>query len=76
MRRRHPKLGDIRIVRRFLIFPKRLNYETRWMEWAHIKQIREVVAFKRSGMDDISCWVTDSFVDKEDLDRERKCRHL
>lgn len=33
-----PRVGDTRIVKRFLLFPKTLNEETRWLEWAEIMQ--------------------------------------
>lgn len=39
-----PDTGDVRVVKRFLIFPKTLlnpvseKRETRWLEFAHIKQ--------------------------------------
>jgi hypothetical protein len=31
--------GDIRVVTRFLFFPKTLGGETRWLEWAKITQV-------------------------------------
>jgi hypothetical protein len=30
--------GELRIIRKFLWFPKTLDYETRWLEFANIKQ--------------------------------------
>ena len=33
-----PKHNDKRIVKRFLLFPKRLDLEYRWLEWAYIEQ--------------------------------------
>lgn len=38
MRRKKPKHGDIRVVRRFAILPICANYEWRWLEWVEIKQ--------------------------------------
>ena len=38
MRWKKNKVGDFRIVRRFLLFPRTINYETRWLEFATIKQ--------------------------------------
>lgn len=34
MRKNHPKVGDKRIQTNFLLFPKRVGYETRWLEVA------------------------------------------
>ncbi len=33
------KEGDTRIVRRFLLLPRKLKGEWRWMKWAHIWQV-------------------------------------
>lgn len=33
-----PKVGDKRVVEMFLIFPKTINYEMRWLETAKILQ--------------------------------------
>lgn len=33
-----PKIGDTRVVRKFLLFPKSLSGETRWLEKANIIQ--------------------------------------
>lgn len=30
--------GDVRIVRKFLLFPKRIGREVRWLEFANIEQ--------------------------------------
>lgn len=30
-----PKAGDVRLKRRFLWFPKRIGFETRWLEVAY-----------------------------------------
>ena len=35
---RRPVSGDIRTVTMFLLFPKTINGETRWLEHADIKQ--------------------------------------
>ena len=34
MRKKHPEVNDVRTVKRFLLFPKRIDYETRWLEVA------------------------------------------
>lgn len=39
MRFNNPKVGDYRIKRKFLLLPKSLTEETRWLEWADIVQI-------------------------------------
>lgn len=33
-----PKEGESRIIEKFLLFPKRVNNETRWLERSRIKQ--------------------------------------
>ena len=33
-----PQVGDYRTVRRFLILPKCLDNQIRWLEWANITQ--------------------------------------
>jgi|WetSurMetagenome_2_1015567.scaffolds.fasta_scaffold06573_4 hypothetical protein len=48
MRWKRPKIGDIKVIRRFLFFPLKLqslktqNVETRWLEWAMIEYRWEV----------------------------------
>ena len=37
-KRPKPKIGDTRIVKRFLLFPKNLNNDVVWLEVAHIRQ--------------------------------------
>ena len=32
-------LGDVRFIERFLLFPKTIEKETRWLEYAVIKQV-------------------------------------
>lgn len=34
MRKKHPEINDTRIIKKFLLFPKRIEYETRWLEVA------------------------------------------
>lgn len=38
MNKPDPKLGDTNIYNTFLIFPRRINNETRWLEKATIKE--------------------------------------
>lgn len=33
-----PKPGDARVVRRFLLLPRCVSGEYRWLEWAQVKQ--------------------------------------
>ncbi len=42
MRWTNPKLGEQRMIRKFLFFPRRIENETRWLEWASIRQRREI----------------------------------
>lgn len=35
-----PTSGSSRIIRKFLFLPLRIKREVRWLEFAHIKQIR------------------------------------
>lgn len=35
---RKPEIGDIRIITQFLLFPKRINREIRWLEKATWKE--------------------------------------
>ncbi len=37
----YPKIGDERIIRKFLLLPYRLDDEVRWLETASILQRRE-----------------------------------
>lgn len=34
MKKKHPEPNDIRVRKRFLLFPKTIGYETRWFEYA------------------------------------------
>lgn len=57
--KRKYKPGNIRIIEKFLIFPKTINGETRWLEKAKIKQRFEFyidVVIPLSEWDDIK-WV-------------------
>lgn len=35
-----PKLGDTRVILRYLFLPRSINGETRWLELTRIKQVR------------------------------------
>ena len=37
----HYSVGDTRIITKFLFFPKCINDEYRWLEFANIKQVLE-----------------------------------
>ncbi len=38
MRWHRPKTGDTRIIKKFLLLPKTIGNQTRWLEWANIVQ--------------------------------------
>ena len=38
MKKVYPPVGTKRVVRRFLLFPKLIGNERRWLEWAWIEQ--------------------------------------
>lgn len=38
MRRKKAVFGDMRVIKRFLVLPKKINNEIRWLETAYIKQ--------------------------------------
>ena len=65
MRWRHPKdipLGTTRIIRRFAIWPTRLNDETRWLEFVKIKQVFTVIGLVDASYHDAE-WYDREFVD-------------
>jgi len=37
-KKEHPKTGEVRVVFKFLLLPLEIDNETRWLEFAHIKQ--------------------------------------
>ena len=37
MRWKEPIDGDVKIKKKFALFPITINYETRWLEWVNIK---------------------------------------
>ncbi len=39
------KAGDIRIVNKFLFLPKCINGESRWFEYATIKQLYKIFSY-------------------------------
>ena len=44
------KEGDIRVVRKFLLLPRRLKGEWRWLEWAGIRQVRRLIHGRSDGL--------------------------
>ena len=56
-------VGDTRIVTRFLVFPKTINNEIRWLEKARIKQ--EFRKVYDDGIYEFFDWVNVAFVDKK-----------
>jgi len=53
----YPSENDSRIIKRFLFFPKTLNDETRWLEWAAISQTYYVDWYETPPFWDSKCWV-------------------
>ena len=39
MRFNNPKVGDYRVKRKFLLFPKNIDGDIRWLEWADVVQV-------------------------------------
>ena len=60
MRFEFPDIGDKRILFRFLLFPVIIEGETRWLEFAYIRQIYKSNVYT-------SGWVNAFFVEKKDL---------
>jgi hypothetical protein len=70
--RKQPKIGDKRIVRKFLLFPKALPANTynishtRWLEFAYIRQEYKTWEDWPPGLPekiDVVGWVDECFVD-------------
>ena len=40
---------DTRTVHRFLLFPRRIGDEWRWLEWAWVKQVYRIVGYSDGG---------------------------
>ena len=55
------EIGDTRVIRKFLFFPLKLNYDWRWLEYANIKQ--EFVWYD-AYYDRHPVWENVKFVDK------------
>lgn len=47
MKWRKPFIGQYRIITRFLLFPKRIGLETRWLEIVRIKQVYTMFGSRR-----------------------------
>lgn len=50
--------GEERVIRRFLIFPLKINCEWRWLEWAWIHQSYHTTT---------DHWSNDWFVNKKEM---------
>ena len=61
------KQKDMRVIKRFLIFPVRIGKEYRWLEIAYIKQLY------RNGCYGIG-WYNEEFVDKDAYVIHRKVK--
>jgi len=59
MRKQHPEIGATRYIDKFLILPRRIGYESRWLEHVVIYQTFQV-AGGRVGQ---GKWVSEKFVD-------------
>lgn len=63
-----PELGETRLIRKFLLFPKRINDEWRWLERALIYQKyisrRALIPEVRHPIY-IKCWRDSSWADNE-----------
>ena len=59
MRYRNPMQGDVRVRRIFLLFPRTCRNQTRWLEWA---TIREKYSYGRHG----GGWCIDAFIDPKE----------
>ena len=55
-------IGEHRIIKRFLIFPKFINQEYRWLETATIKQTYNPSYMRFSNWEDIE-WIDESKAD-------------
>jgi hypothetical protein len=53
-----PEVGDVRIVRKFLLFPRRFKRDWRWLEFADIKEV-----FSAGGMCEPCFWSEKDFAD-------------
>lgn len=62
MRKVEPEHGATRIVSRFLWLPLTMDHETRWLEWALIRQ--EYV--RANGPEQISRWHDEAWAVKEE----------
>lgn len=52
--------GHKRVIRRFLLFPTTIEYETRWLEWAFIEQrYSDPIYFRRWKNDRWADWKTE-----------------
>lgn len=55
----YPKVGDIKIVRKFLWFPVSIDGETRWLEYAY-------VAYRYRCYDNNCWWGADQFLTEDE----------
>lgn len=61
MRWNNPKIGDVKVVTKFLWLPLEINFETRWLEDATIKYV-----YVTGHVDSYKYWQPIEFVDKEE----------
>jgi hypothetical protein len=55
----NPKDGDVRIIKRFALFPINTPHETRWLEFVRIEQRYEGYNWADDG------WQNTQFIDSE-----------
>lgn len=55
MRWNKPTQGDMRIIKRFLLLPKTIKSEARWLEFAYIRQYYH----------SYNGWMNETWVEKE-----------
>lgn len=62
MRWKEPKMKDTRIKRKFLIIPRTFNSETRWLEFANVKEEYTRYIVFGDGVSDAG-WIETAFAD-------------
>jgi hypothetical protein len=57
-----PENGEKRIIKRFLIFPERIEHEVRWLEFAKIEQVYHATRFTDTGRLIESYWFDNRWI--------------
>ena len=66
MKQYEPTQGQVRCVKRFAIFPKKIGREHRWLETYYMKQVYKVYVMLKN------TWGDERFIDKEEYLNWRK----